>query len=74
MLSVTLVDTLLNFKASLALVALNSEDVEANLLRNLPDTGYQVRLIQHGGSNLIITKHASPKMLMHRGITVREGE
>lgn len=41
--------------------------MEVNLLKNLPDVGYQVRIIQHGGSNLIITKHASPKMLIHRG-------
>lgn len=33
--------------------------------------GYQVRIIQHGGSNLIITKHASTKMLIHTGSTAR---
>lgn len=31
-----------------------------------------MRIIQHGGSNLIITKHASPETLIHRGSTGRE--
>lgn len=35
--------------------------------------GYQVRIIQYGGSNLIITKHARPKMLIH-SVTVTERE
>lgn len=70
-LVLSLMDTLLNFNASLAWVALNSRgeklDVEVNLLKNLPDVGYQVRIIQHGGSNLIISEHASSKMLIHSG-------
>lgn len=39
---------------------LSSSDLEVNLLKNQPYMGYQVRIIQHGGSNLIITEHAKP--------------
>ncbi|MEQ2299035.1 hypothetical protein AMECASPLE_011433, partial [Ameca splendens] len=37
-------------------------NLEVNLLNNQLCVGYQVRIIQHEGSNLIITKHASLSM------------
>lgn len=33
-----------------------------------------MRIIQHGGSNLIITKHARPKMAIHRKHSDRRRE
>lgn len=47
---------------------LSFSDLEVNLLNNQPYMGYQVRIIQQGGLNLIITEHASLMMRWSRVI------